>query len=151
MVGREQLVSKFKVPVISGSFNCLRVMQSTIGALTFQKTSVRIKAIFQMPLLVFSWKCKRCCRFFRKDHLAEHTTTHAKALPWACPICHRGFQRQIAMRAHFQNEHVTNSSSGTNGDAKCCPLCSYKAASMKSLRVHFYNRLGNHVFYLLLF
>uniref|UniRef100_A0A0A9VX07 Zinc finger protein 710 n=1 Tax=Lygus hesperus TaxID=30085 RepID=A0A0A9VX07_LYGHE len=89
------------------------------------------------------YECRVCGkRFFRKDHLAEHTTTHAKALPWACPICHRGFQRQIAMRAHFQNEHVTNSSNGTNGDAKCCPLCAYKAASMKSLRVHFYNRHG---------
>ncbi|BET01748.1 Zinc finger protein [Nesidiocoris tenuis] len=89
------------------------------------------------------YECRVCGkRFFRKDHLAEHTTTHAKALPWACPICHRGFQRQIAMRAHFQNEHVTNSNNGVNGDSKCCPLCSYKAGTMKSLRVHFYNRHG---------
>lgn len=75
-------------------------------------------------------------RFFRKDHLAEHFTTHTKTLPYHCPICNRGFQRQIAMRAHFQNEHV-----GQHDMVKSCPLCTFQAASMKSLRVHFYNRL----------
>lgn len=39
------------------------------------------------------------------------------------------------MRAHFQNEHV-----GGNEGVKSCPLCAYRATSMKSLRVHFYNR-----------
>jgi len=41
------------------------------------------------------------------------------------------------MRAHFQNEHV-----GHNDVVKTCPLCTYRATSMKSLRVHFYNRHG---------
>ncbi|KAF4529424.1 hypothetical protein B566_EDAN003519 [Ephemera danica] len=45
--------------------------------------------------------------------------------------------RQIAMRAHFQNEHV-----GHNDVVKTCPLCTFRATSMKSLRVHFYNRHG---------
>lgn len=74
---------------------------------------------------------------FRKDHLAEHFTTHTKTLPYHCPICNRGFQRQIAMRAHFQNEHV-----GQHDLVKTCPLCSYRAGTMKSLRVHFFNRHG---------
>lgn len=76
-------------------------------------------------------------KIFRKDHLAEHFTTHTKTLPFHCPICNRGFQRQIAMRAHFQNEHV-----GQHDLVKTCPLCSYRAGTMKSLRVHFYNRHG---------
>lgn len=75
------------------------------------------------------------CRFFRKDHLAEHFTTHTKTLPFHCPVCNRGFQRQIAMRAHFQNEHV-----GQHDLVKTCPMCSYRAGTMKSLRVHFFNR-----------
>lgn len=84
------------------------------------------------------YECRVCQkRFFRKDHLAEHFTTHTKTLPYHCPICNRGFQRQIAMRAHFQNEHV-----GQNDMIKSCPLCSYRAGSMKSLRVHFFNRHG---------
>lgn len=82
------------------------------------------------------YECRVCQkRFFRKDHLAEHFTTHTKTLPYHCPICNRGFQRQIAMRAHFQNEHV-----GQHDMIKSCPLCSYRASSMKSLRVHFFNR-----------
>lgn len=82
------------------------------------------------------YECRVCQkRFFRKDHLAEHFTTHTKSLPYHCPICNRGFQRQIAMRAHFQNEHV-----GQHDLVKTCPLCSYRAPTMKSLRVHFYNR-----------
>lgn len=76
-------------------------------------------------------------RFFRKDHLSEHFTTHIKTLPFHCPICNRGFQRQIAMRAHFQNEHV-----GQHDLVKTCPLCNYRAGTMKSLRVHFFNRHG---------
>uniref|UniRef100_T1GUY7 C2H2-type domain-containing protein n=1 Tax=Megaselia scalaris TaxID=36166 RepID=T1GUY7_MEGSC len=75
--------------------------------------------------------------FFRKDHLAEHFTTHTKTLPFHCPVCNRGFQRQIAMRAHFQNEHV-----GQHDLVKTCPMCSYRAGTMKSLRVHFFNRHG---------
>jgi uncharacterized Zn-finger protein len=31
-------------------------------------------------------------------------TTHNKKLPFHCPVCNKGFQRQIAMRAHFQVE-----------------------------------------------
>lgn len=82
------------------------------------------------------YECRVCQkRFFRKDHLAEHFTTHTKSLPYHCPICNRGFQRQIAMRAHFQNEHV-----GQHDLVKTCPLCSYRAPTMKSLRVHFFNR-----------
>lgn len=82
------------------------------------------------------YECRVCQkRFFRKDHLAEHFTTHTKTLPYHCPICNRGFQRQIAMRAHFQNEHV-----GQHDLVKSCPLCSYRAGSMKSLRIHFFNR-----------
>jgi len=82
------------------------------------------------------YECRVCQkRFFRKDHLAEHFTTHTKTLPYHCPICNRGFQRQIAMRAHFQNEHV-----GQHDLVKTCPLCSYRAGSMKSLRIHFFNR-----------
>lgn len=42
------------------------------------------------------------------------------------------------MRAHFQNEHV----GGSQEMVKACPLCSYKAGSMKSLRIHFYSRHG---------
>lgn len=42
------------------------------------------------------------------------------------------------MRAHFQNEHV----GGSQDVVKACPLCAYKAGSMKSLRVHFYSRHG---------
>jgi len=42
------------------------------------------------------------------------------------------------MRAHFQNEHV----GGSHDMVKACPLCSYKAGSMKSLRVHFRTRHG---------
>lgn len=84
------------------------------------------------------YECRVCQkRFFRKDHLAEHFTTHTKTLPYHCPICNRGFQRQIAMRAHFQNEHV-----GQHDLVKSCPLCSYRAGSMKSLRIHFFNRCG---------
>lgn len=84
------------------------------------------------------YECRVCQkRFFRKDHLAEHFTTHTKTLPYHCPICNRGFQRQIAMRAHFQNEHV-----GQNDMIKSCPLCSYRAGSMKNLRVHFFNSHG---------
>ncbi|KAI5699416.1 hypothetical protein M8J75_002637 [Diaphorina citri] len=84
------------------------------------------------------YECRVCQkRFFRKDHLAEHFTTHTKTLPYHCPICNRGFQRQIAMRAHFQNEHV-----GQNDMIKSCPLCSYRAGSMKNLRVHFLNSHG---------
>lgn len=41
------------------------------------------------------------------------------------------------MRAHFQNEHV-----GQHDMIKSCPLCSYRAGTMKSLRVHFFNRHG---------
>lgn len=41
------------------------------------------------------------------------------------------------MRAHFQNEHV-----GQHELVKTCPLCSYRAGTMKSLRVHFFNRHG---------
>ena len=41
------------------------------------------------------------------------------------------------MRAHFQNEHV-----GQHDLVKTCPLCSYRAGSMKSLRIHFFNRHG---------
>lgn len=41
------------------------------------------------------------------------------------------------MRAHFQNEHV-----GQHEMVKTCPLCSYRAGTMKSLRVHFFNRHG---------
>jgi len=82
------------------------------------------------------YECRICQkRFFRKDHLAEHFTTHTKTLPYHCPICNRGFQRQIAMRAHFQNEHV-----GQHDLVKTCPLCSFRAGTMKSLRVHFFNR-----------
>lgn len=84
-------------------------------------------------------------RFFRKDHLAEHFTTHTKTLPYHCPICNRGFQRQIAMRAHFQNEHV-----GQHDLVKTCPLCSYRAGSMKSLRIHFFNRFVKSCLLLLL-
>ncbi|CAL8115108.1 unnamed protein product [Orchesella dallaii] len=85
------------------------------------------------------YECRICQkRFFRKDHLAEHMATHSKLLPFRCPICNKGFQRQIAMRAHFQNEHV----GGSHDMVKACPLCSYKAGSMKSLRVHFYSRHG---------
>lgn len=84
------------------------------------------------------YECRVCQkRFFRKDHLAEHFTTHTKTLPYHCPICNRGFQRQIAMRAHFQNEHV-----GQHDLVKTCPLCSFRAGTMKSLRVHFFNRHG---------
>ena len=82
------------------------------------------------------YECRVCQkRFFRKDHLAEHFTTHSKTLPYHCPICNRGFQRQIAMRAHFQNEHV-----GQHDMVKSCPLCNYRAATMKCLRLHFFNR-----------
>lgn len=92
------------------------------------------------------YECKICQkRFFRKDHLAEHFTTHTKSLPYHCPICNRGFQRQIAMRAHFQNEHV-----GQHEIVKFCPLCHFKANSMKSLRVHFFNGLF-FIFYYLFF
>ncbi|KAK6630249.1 hypothetical protein RUM43_014948 [Polyplax serrata] len=84
------------------------------------------------------YECRVCQkRFFRKDHLAEHFTTHTKTLPYHCPICNRGFQRQIAMRAHFQNEHV-----GHHDMIKSCPLCSFRAGTMKSLRVHVFNRHG---------
>ncbi|XP_014227776.1 zinc finger protein Pegasus [Trichogramma pretiosum] len=84
------------------------------------------------------YECRICQkRFFRKDHLAEHFTTHSKVLPYHCPICNRGFQRQIAMRAHFQNEHV-----GRNDSIKSCPLCHYRASSMKCLRLHYFNRHG---------
>ncbi|KAL0268175.1 UNVERIFIED_CONTAM: hypothetical protein PYX00_010219 [Menopon gallinae] len=84
------------------------------------------------------YECRVCQkRFFRKDHLAEHFTTHTKTLPYHCPICNRGFQRQIAMRAHFQNEHV-----GQHDMIKSCPLCSFRAGTMKSLRVHFFSRHG---------
>jgi IKAROS family zinc finger protein len=87
---------------------------------------------------IAAYECRVCQkRFFRKDHLAEHFTTHTKTLPYHCPICNRGFQRQIAMRAHFQNEHV-----GQHDLVKTCPLCSYRAGTMKSLRVHFFNRHG---------
>lgn len=41
------------------------------------------------------------------------------------------------MRAHFQNEHV-----GQNDLVKTCPLCNYRAGTMKSLRIHFFNRHG---------
>jgi IKAROS family zinc finger protein len=83
------------------------------------------------------YECRVCQkRFFRKDHLAEHFTTHSKTLPYHCPICNRGFQRQIAMRAHFQNEHV-----GQHDMVKSCPLCHYRASTMKCLRLHFFNRL----------
>lgn len=83
------------------------------------------------------YECRVCQkRFFRKDHLAEHFTTHSKTLPYHCPICSRGFQRQIAMRAHFQNEHV-----GQHDMVKSCPLCHYRASTMKCLRLHFFNRL----------
>lgn len=41
------------------------------------------------------------------------------------------------MRAHFQNEHV-----GQHDLVKTCPLCNYRAGTMKSLRVHFFNRHG---------
>lgn len=89
------------------------------------------------------YECRVCQkRFFRKDHLAEHFTTHTKTLPYHCPICNRGFQRQIAMRAHFQNEHV-----GQHDLVKSCPLCSYRAGSMKSLRVHFFNRWVRIILY----
>lgn len=83
------------------------------------------------------FECRVCHkRFFRKDHLAEHASTHAKPLPHTCPVCSRGFQRHIAMRAHFQNEHVGRPDPVT----KACPLCSFTASSMKSLRLHFFNR-----------
>lgn len=91
----------------------------------------------QLPFSPFTCPITPVFRFFRKDHLAEHFTTHTKTLPYHCPICNRGFQRQIAMRAHFQNEHV-----GQHDLVKTCPLCSYRAGTMKSLRVHFFNRHG---------
>lgn len=94
--------------------------------------------IFEHSKGVKPYECRVCQkRFFRKDHLAEHFTTHTKTLPYHCPICNRGFQRQIAMRAHFQNEHV-----GQNDLVKTCPLCNYRAGTMKSLRIHFFNRHG---------
>lgn len=93
------------------------------------------------------YECRVCQkRFFRKDHLAEHFTTHSKTLPYHCPICNRGFQRQIAMRAHFQNEHV-----GQHDMVKSCPLCNYRAATMKCLRLHFFNRLVFNYFNNILF
>lgn len=41
------------------------------------------------------------------------------------------------MRAHFQNEHV-----GQHDLVKTCPICNFRAGSMKALRVHFFNRHG---------
>lgn len=103
--------------------------------ISIMKFSKAIKLRFVLQFFFTFLLINLLCRFFRKDHLAEHFTTHTKTLPFHCPICNRGFQRQIAMRAHFQNEHV-----GQHDLVKTCPLCSYRAGTMKSLRVHFYNR-----------
>ncbi|KAF0312202.1 Zinc finger and SCAN domain-containing protein 2 [Amphibalanus amphitrite] len=82
------------------------------------------------------YECRACSkRFFRRDHLLEHMSTHAKAagrrLPWQCPVCAKGFQRQIAMRAHYQNEHVREAAAGVQ-----CRLCGYAAASAHALHAH---------------
>jgi hypothetical protein len=71
---------------------------------------------------------------FRKDNLAEHFT---KTLPYRCPICNRGFQRQIAIRAHFHSENV-----GQNDVIKPYPLCSYCTGPVKNLLVNYFNRHG---------
>ena len=88
------------------------------------------------------YECRSCSkRFFRRDHLLEHMSTHAKAagrrLPWQCPVCGKGFQRQIAMRAHYQNEHVRE------GDwSGVCRLCGFGASSQQSLHAHLASQHG---------
>ena len=88
------------------------------------------------------YECRACSkRFFRRDHLLEHMSTHAKAagrrLPWQCPVCGKGFQRQIAMRAHYQNEHVRD------GDwSGVCRLCGFGASSQQSLHAHLATQHG---------
>lgn len=54
----------------------------------------KIILLKKFPTGVKPYECRVCQkRFFRKDHLAEHFTTHTKTLPYHCPICNRGFQR----------------------------------------------------------
>lgn len=51
-----------------------------------------------------------------------------------CPVCKKRFQRHIAMNAHFQNEHISQSS--TSPEHKICRLCSYVAPDIVAVRLH---------------
>lgn len=137
-VMRNYFFSFFPVTKMLAFLFCIYKSSVLIFFIRYQQWKLLIVFLFfQMRHTgVKPYECRVCKkRFFRKDHLAEHFTTHSKTLPYHCPICNRGFQRQIAMRAHFQNEHV-----GQHDMVKSCPLCNYRAPTMKCLRLHFFNR-----------
>ena len=46
------------------------------------------------------------------------------------------FQRHIALNAHFQNEHIGQSSSAADSDKKICRLCSHVSSDMAAVRQH---------------
>lgn len=51
-----------------------------------------------------SYKCTICMENFLsdKDLRAHHIEAHPGGLPWECSICHRTFQKKIAMKAHMR-------------------------------------------------
>ncbi|XP_023346763.1 zinc finger protein Pegasus [Eurytemora carolleeae] len=56
-----------------------------------------------------------------------------KPLAFMCPACKKRFQRQIAMNAHFQNEHISPSS---GPGERTCKLCGGVSPSLAAVRQH---------------
>lgn len=81
------------------------------------------------------FECRLCLRrFFRKDHLVEHTVRkHSKQRPLRCPFCAKTFPSVPMLKNHLSNAH----SSGYSPRSNICNICGFVATSAGGAKIHY--------------
>lgn len=81
------------------------------------------------------FECRLCSRrFFRKDHLVEHTVRkHSKQRPLRCPFCAKTFPTVPLLKCHLSNNH----SSGYNPKENICSICGFVATTPGGAKIHY--------------
>lgn len=81
------------------------------------------------------FECRLCSRrFFRKDHLVEHTVRkHSKQRPLRCPFCAKTFPTVPLLKCHLSNAH----SSGYNPKENICSICGFVATTPGGAKIHY--------------
>lgn len=81
------------------------------------------------------FECRLCLRrFFRKDHLVEHTVRkHSKQRPLRCPFCAKTFPSVPMLKCHLSNAH----SSGYSPRSNICNICGFVATSPGGAKIHY--------------
>ncbi|XP_037507014.1 zinc finger protein ztf-16 [Rhipicephalus sanguineus] len=81
------------------------------------------------------FECRLCLRrFFRKDHLVEHTVRkHSKQRPLRCPFCAKTFPSVPMLKCHLSNAH----SSGYTPRSNICNICGFVATSAGGAKIHY--------------